>query len=271
MTDPLLRLVRPALASALCLAAAAVWSFAVVERQHPFLYVPAGTLVLAAALVHARPVGAQMLARGVMWAMLLLGALLAQLEGPDGPVVGAAIAGGCGGALLLLGGRGLHGASPRFRPVAYRGTLTAALTLAMADTLSLGFWSLAAIDGNDVGVGLGLLGCAALMAVGVAGLYRLRTWGLAVNILANVLIAALVGSGALDTPGFLSALLITTAALQLLVPVPMLVALIRGRPPRMSAGLARAGRIAAVAAILLVLAIAAQPLWGEPLIGRHFS
>jgi hypothetical protein len=263
-------LLRPAVASALCLFAAAVWAIEVVDEPLLFLYIPTALLVGAAGLVHLRSLGAQMLARGVMWALLLLGALLAQLEGPDGPGVGALIGGACAGALLFLGGRGLDAASPRFAPIAYRGTLTAALTLAMADTLSLVFWSLAAIDSNEVGVGVGLLGCAALMAIGIAGLYRLRTWGLAVNIAANLLIAGLVGSGALDTPSELTALLLTTAALQLLVPLPMLVGIVRRRPPALTAARSRAATVAAAAAILLVLALAVQPLFGQPLVGRYF-
>lgn len=131
-----LRFVRPALASSGCLAAAGAWSALFDDETPVILYLPIAALVSASLLCLARSPGPQMLARGVMWAMLLLGALVAQFgEG----AAATAVAVGCGVALLVLGGRGLDGESTRFRPVAYRGTLTAALTLAMADTFSLAF------------------------------------------------------------------------------------------------------------------------------------
>jgi hypothetical protein len=259
----LLRFVRPALASSGCLAAAGAWSVAFGDEAAVFLHLPTAALVAAAYLCHAPAPGAQMLARGVMWAMLVLGAMIAQLgEG----AAATAVAVGCGVSLLVLGGRGLDGESARFRPVAYRGTLTAALTLAMADTFSLGFWALAAQEASVSAAAAALAGCALLMGIGIVGLYRLKTWGLGVNIGANLLIAGLAGSGAIDTPPFLTCLLVGTATLQLLVPIPLLYGILRKRPPSSSGGAARTGRVLAVGAILLVLGAALQPLVGHPML-----
>lgn len=86
------------------------------------------------------------------------------------------------------------------------------------------------------------------------------------NIVANLLIAGLAGSAVIGTPPFLTCLLVGTAMLQLLVPIPLLYGILRKRPPSSSGGPARAGRVLAVAAILLVLGAALQPLVGHPML-----
>jgi hypothetical protein len=209
-----------------------------------------------------------------MWSMLLLATLMAQLGSAQELRVAVVIALGCGLSLLVLGSRGLDSPSARFRPVAYRGTLFAALTLAIADTLSLVFWSLIALEATSATTAAALAGCAGVMLIGVVGLYRLKTWGLVVNVVANTLIATLVGFGAIDVPAFVAALLVTTAVLQLAVPLPLVVALVRGRTSgHLTAPSQRAvilARIAAPAMVLFALAVALQPVWGDPLFGRFF-
>ncbi|MCA9709974.1 MAG: hypothetical protein KDK70_29315, partial [Myxococcales bacterium] len=76
-----------------------------------------------------------------------------------------------------------------------------------------------------------LLACAALMIVALVGLYRLRVWGLVLNIAANLLIAGLAIADVLDVPGVVQAALCTTAVVQLVLPVPLLIAMARGRAP----------------------------------------
>jgi hypothetical protein len=266
---------RPMVASALCLLASGRWfAYLSGERDPLVLAVPGAAVAVAALLVHLRPPLAQMLARGALWSMLLLAALMAQLGNAQELRVAVVIALGCGLSLLVLGNKGVHARSDRFRPVAYRGTLFAALSLAVADTLSLAFWSLIAVEANAGSTAAALAACAAVMLTGIVGLYRLKTWGLVVNVAANLFIAALVGAGAIEVPAFVAVLLVTTAVLQLIVPLPVVVALLRGRPHRpLSASSQGAGFLAccaAPAAVLFALAAALQPIWGEPLFGRLF-
>jgi len=76
-----------------------------------------------------------------------------------------------------------------------------------------------------------LLIMAVPMAVGVVGLLRLRTWGLLVSLASNLLVAILGLAGVLYLEGPLRALFVSSACLQLLVPLPMLVTIWRGRTP----------------------------------------
>jgi len=91
------------------------------------------------------------------------------------------------------------------------------------------------------------------MAIGVLGLIRLRTWGLIVNALTNAAIVVLVGAGVLPLPSPLRQLFIASAAIQLVVPLPMLIAIVRGRAPNPEFW----RRTKTIAPIVLIVAIAA--------------
>jgi hypothetical protein len=210
-----------------------------------------GTLaipVVAAALVWIDRLPAQLLARGAWWSIMLLGLLLAMTghgEAPTGTFVAACAA----GALLAAGATGL-GSRGKFAPVAFRGTLLVSLVLAIADTGAFTWYGagLATFEHNYWMV------CIVVpMAIGVVGLVRLRTWGLIVNALTNAAIIALVGERVLPLMSPLRELFMCSAAIQLALPVPMLIAIVRGRAPNPDAW----RRTKTIAPIAIIVAIAA--------------
>jgi hypothetical protein len=161
----------------------------------------------------------------------------------------------CAAALLLAGRAGLDAASGRFRPVAFRGTLVLSLVLALADAGSLSFCTFGtAMSGwRDAGAALALGALALLACVGVVGLLRLRTWGLLVALASNLLVGTLALTGALPLPPPLRWLFMGTAGLQLIVPLPMLVTIVRRRPPPPD----RWQRFRSVATTVAILGLAA--------------
>src|ERR1700722_20186968 len=71
------------------------------------LFLPVCALVGAAAMLHVRGLGPQLLARAAYWANLGLGTIVSLLGGSGERAGGLALAVGCGGALLLVGRKGL--------------------------------------------------------------------------------------------------------------------------------------------------------------------
>ncbi|WP_428265643.1 hypothetical protein [Haliangium sp.] len=220
------------------------------------LMIPTALSLLAAGLLHSRYLGAQMLARATWWSNLILGTLISTTgAGEDAMLLGLMLTLGSGGALLVMGRAGLGAGSVagRFRPVAFRGALIVAMVMALADTQSLLlFGGMTALDYSPSFLPLV---CAVVMIVAVIGLFRLAVWGLALNLLANLAIAALGLCGVLGLPEPIVAALVTTAALQLLLPLPLLRAFVRGASHQ-----ARAGRnwwplLAAVVSALMALSV----------------
>ena len=186
---------------------------------------------------------AQLFARSIWWQVCLYvvasTAVVLGLEGMDGarflgevwPLLLMAV--GAAAALAAAGRSGLSRESPLFAPAGFRAILIASIVLAMADTQAL--IAYAAIHAEDVirhasyrggygsviGTTALFAGCAAAMGTALTGLYRLKLWGFALNIAANLGVAALALSGALELPGFLSYMLAGTAALQLALPAPI--------------------------------------------------
>lgn len=212
--------------------------------------------LVGAALLALRPrLGAQLLARGVLWANLVLGTLVCFIVSWPSSTHALGLVVACAAALLGLGTLGLEprAEGQRFAPVALRGTLVAILVMAVADTLSLLLWGGAAVEEGEVAAGVPLLLAAAVMAAALFGLYRLRTWGFLLNLLANLAIAALAWSlPALPEP--LRYCLSATALGQLLCGLPVLRALIIGgvAPAPMNAR-----RMAVLGAVLIVLLVVA--------------
>ena len=98
---------------------------------------------------------------------------------------------------------------------------------------------------------LGLL--APVLIVGAIGLLRLRTWGLLVCLVANAAVAILMVADPFHIRLFEErALLGGVATLQLLVPLPMLIAIARGR--RFDSDGWHRTKLAARTAVLLGLA-----------------
>lgn len=193
--------------------------------------VPPVSLLAAALVVFVPSLGAQLLARSAWWANLVLGVLLAAVGSHVERIQGTVLLVGCAGALVLLSDRGLVEAQKRsgFNPAAYTTTLMLAMVLALADTLSLLLFGLLALSKSGDNPVL-LLSCAAAMIVGFVGLYNMKPWGLVSNLVLNVAIAALALTGSLGVDDEIVALFTITAALQLLVPMPMLVSVLTRRP-----------------------------------------
>jgi hypothetical protein len=193
--------------------------------------VPPFSLLAGAILIHASSLGAQLVARSAWWANLVLGVLLTAVGSHTERIQGTVLLIGCAGALVLLSDRGLGEARKHtgFNPAAFTTTLTLTMVLALADTMTLvlfGLLSLSQSEGNPIL----LLSCAAAMTAGFVGLYHMKAWGLLSNLVLNVLIALLAISGSLGVEREVVALFVITAALQLVVPVPMLVSVIAKRP-----------------------------------------
>ena len=206
-----------------------------------------GAPVLAAAAIWIRRVSWQLLARGIWWSVLLLGALLAVVSGGTeaGLTFPCHLALASAVALLAAGATGLDEGSGRFRPMAFRGTLMLALVLAIADTATLLWFGLAQAVDERIFRALLLV---PPMVAGVIGLLRLRTWGLLVSLTCNLLVAVLASTRILTFPYQLRWLLIATAVVQLLIPIPIWVSIATGRLPPPERW-RRAKRIASAAVI----------------------
>jgi hypothetical protein len=255
--SPTIRTVRRAIA---CLASVAlgVRSFELYHghahtlTDRVFTDVTLAIPFLAGALIWSRLLAAQLLARGAWWSMLLCTCLISVTTGYHEPVMGFVV-GANALALLAAGGIGLENRKA-FAPVAFRGTLLIALVLAMADAGAFAWFGLgSALFDHSWSVAL----VVPFMIAGVVGLLRLRTWGLFVSLATNLAIAILAGTGLLNLPSPLRQLFIGSAILQMIVPLPMLVSIIRKQPPR-AAGWPR---VRALAPALIVCAIAALALY----------
>ncbi len=123
--------------------------------------------------------------------------------------------------LVILGSRGLGSNAGKFAPDAFRFTLLASLVFGLADTWALLFYTV--MERGSVP----MLASAGLMTVALFGLYRLKVWGLVVCVSANLLIAGLALSGVFDLPNILTYGLAATAGIQLLLPLPLIKAMIR--------------------------------------------
>lgn len=236
---------RLALVVVSCLVAAIAWCG---FGEGPLL-LPAGLLFVCALLAGHRALSSQLLVRAVIWCNLLLGFLMSLDGSMRERPVGCAVAVATGVALLALGRRGLEHRSERFSPAAYRGSLVLAMVMALADTQSLTLFGMIRASRGD-GSAILLLACAGLMIVALVGLYRLQVWGLALNIAANVLIAGLALTGSLDVPEVVMGALCLTALVQLALPLPLLVAMVRGKAPQRRDRFAR-WRAAAVPAMVV--------------------
>jgi hypothetical protein len=194
--------------------------------------VPAALLGWAFACTRRQGVGPQMLARAICWSNLLVGMLIAgNFMVRFDQFVGAAIAVACAVSLLSLGSRGLDAApGDPFQPVRFRGQLLLALVMAFADAQTLLFSAALQLRVGMLGWTLGgtivYAGPAALaalvMGLAVWGLYRLRTWALLLNLVANFAIAYLALDGVLNLAPPVALALFATAACQALLPVPIL-------------------------------------------------
>ncbi len=204
---------------------------------------PIISLMFAMRWLRVRELGKQMMARALVWSSLVIGVLISVVGVPVYDVVGVPVSLGAGAALLLMGGRGLGVNSPSFRPAAFRSHLLIALVLATADaqtllfslSLKLGVFGQQVLAGNHLrwdhvaSQTLPLMACSAVMVGAVLGIYRLRTWALLLNLVANIGIAYFAMSGAIGLTLPVATALATTAMMQLMLPVPILAAALGDR------------------------------------------
>ena len=199
------------------------------RRLEDFLLLLFGAaIVLSPFLVRFQHMAAQIFSRAVLLQLSCFGVLVLVQNAFVRPDHGELMAGiylFAAGALPLavLGLRGFDSRSKLFTPSAFKGTLLASLVFGLADTWALLFYSL--MDRGSVP----MLASAALMGVALFGLYRLKVWGLVVCISANLLIAGLALMGFYDLPDVLTYGLAATAGIQLLLPLPLVLTVLRAR------------------------------------------
>jgi hypothetical protein len=230
-SSPDLPLWRKLIASVGCLTAAG--SFAAFNGTLPWaLALPVALLLVSGGLLFRRHLPSQILVRAALWSNLILG-FLVSITGHSGEVdAGFFMVLGTAAGLLSLGRSGLRENTSAFAPVAFRSSLVLALVMALADTQSLLLFGGVQVEDTYMATrAVPTLACAALMLVALVGLYRLKVWGLVLNIVANLVIAGLAFSSVLDLPPPIVAALCTTAVVQLLLPAPLLVAMVRGSAP----------------------------------------
>ncbi len=250
---------RQILAALAGLGGAGVFAAFIFAKEHvkKQAYVPVVALVVAAVAAQLRPLGAQLLARGLWWSNLVLGVLLcATGNGPE-EGIGEALAAGCGVALVVADRRALAEASEGagYRPVAYAGTLQLLMVLALADAQTLGLFALIFYpQAQSVLLGVGALGLLA----GFAGLYRLSLAGVAATMATSLGVLVALATQAVRVDRDLDAPLMVISAVQLAVPLPMLASIALRRPlPAPPARLR--GRLADAVVVALVVGAVA---WG---------
>ncbi len=226
------------------------------------LWIPTGLLAASALLLHHGKAGSQLIARSIWWANLVLGTLIALASGGSDQRVGVGLAVVTGIALLAMGRLGLdEDAASAFRPIAFRTTLTLGMIMAVADAQALALfgalklqpsgWKEEAADrGGQIGM---LLLSVLLLALAISGLYRLRLWGLLLATLTAAGIAALAATDVYGVPEPLRVGLILTSGVQILLPVPVMVAVVRGRAAEPSKAVARLARMAPAALVVLMM------------------
>jgi hypothetical protein len=233
------------------------------------LWVPAGLLALAALLAHHGAVGSQLIARSVWWANLVLGTLISVVGSGHETPLGVVLALSSGAALLAMGRMGLdEDERSAFRPVAFRTTLTLGMIMAVADAQELLlFGALRLEDRSDLRLEQGglLLGSAAFIMLAIAGLYRLRVWGLLLSSVGAIGVFALAASDAYGMKGALANTLMLTSVVQLLLPAPIFVAIARRRAPEPGVAASRLARL--VPTLLVASMMAASVLM--VCAGRH--
>ncbi|HEU4407486.1 MAG TPA: hypothetical protein VFS43_19625 [Polyangiaceae bacterium] len=224
------------------------------------------SLALSLALFNLNHVGAQIAARGLWWAQFLFGLVLCWVK-PDGFEREAlAVVLGGGGALLLAGSAGLRADAPTrgaFAPVAFRRTLLVSIALSVAEVQALGVASSGLLGADDpLGVELGA--CALLLAAGLIGLYRLRFWGVLLHWLGTALLAAFAVR-ALRAAAEADVVYVWGAGVvvQLLLPLPMLLAIARRTPVAPAAASPLAPRLFFGAVAALMLASAGSLVWAR--------
>ncbi|MEZ4410937.1 MAG: hypothetical protein R3A52_31335 [Polyangiales bacterium] len=217
---------RSALAALLGLVGAGFFVFKIHGDAKAAAYIPPAALLVAAAAAQIPWLGAQLLARGLWWSNLVLGALLVFFGGGSESSLGAGLAAACGAALVMADRRELSAAAETagFRPAAYAGTLQLLLVLALADAQTLGLF--AVIEARHQGATAAVFALVALgLLAGFAGLIRLALWGVGLTMASAAALLAVMVTRAVRVDHDLRVPLGGLAVLQLAAPLPMLVSM----------------------------------------------
>jgi hypothetical protein len=194
------------------------------------MLVPAAASLLLAQANHA---GAQLAARGIWWFNLLFGTVAAVASGGWEPAI---IACGAGLALLSAWDVGLRSGEPTrgpFEPVAFRRSLVVSITMAVAEVQLLAMGSAMLFLGHEHGAGTGAAACAVVLALGTYGLFRLRFWGVLLHLTAMLGVATLVALAMKHANGVdVIFVWVGTVAVQMFLPMPMLLTIVRRRSVR---------------------------------------
>jgi hypothetical protein len=229
------------------------------------LWLPALLLGASSLLVWRRHVGGQLLARAVLWSNLILGTLISVTGSDWERGLACWLATATGAALLALGRQALDEAQPgdSFVPHAFRGTLICLLVMAMADAQSLILFGAIEMSGLHELMSHRALPIvlAVPLVVSVFGLYRLRLWGLVLDLAASLVLALVSLTPTLDLPSPLRAAYVVTSAAQWMVALPLVVAILRRRAPVSRASLERGGAIFASLVIVAMMGASIACAW----------
>lgn len=204
------------------------------NREWLVLWMPVLLLGASSVLMHRRSLAGQLLARAVWWSNLVLGGIIFLCSSGHERPLGLLLALGSGGALVLAGKERLDEKSASFAPIAYRGTLTAILVMALADVQSLFLfgvlsWRETCCGASHHAQSLALLVVGGALAIAMLGLFRLRVWGLALAALGNLALVGVVVSWGQPLPSGLMLAYLGSAIVQLVLIVRITVGLVRGR------------------------------------------
>lgn len=259
--------IRPVLAITCCLLGA---GSLLLEAHHargsdgPLFTGMAVIVVVAAALLALRPLWAALAGRGLVWTVLALTTLIDSISRPMWTVTAAALA--MCAALLALGHHALEGSTAAFRPNHHRGLLTLAMVLGFADVATLSTWSIFAFASGDARAlifGLVFTAFAAAIAASLVGLYRLYAWGFLLNLAVNLAVTVLMMFDVFRFDIFRLVFLVPAVA-QILLALPVLLAILRRRPLTVPRPLARLGALLPALTVLVMAGLNVQGWFGEP-------
>jgi hypothetical protein len=258
--------IRPVLALTCCLAGAAPMALAAHRTRYGDgeLYLGLAVIMLAAgALLVLRPLWAALAGRGLLWTTLVLTTLLASLDTPAWTTTATALA--MCAALWVLGRPAYDRPTAAFQPSHHRGPLTLALVLGFADVATLGMWSIVAFSDGALPYALVFTAFAVAIAVSLVGLYRLYAWGFLLNLGLNLAVVLAMVLDVFDLH-VLRLVFIVPAVAQILIALPVLIAIIRRRPLALPAPLARLAAFAPATAVLIMAGLNVQPWFGTPVL-----
>lgn len=261
--------IRSLLAITCCVIGAS--SMLLQARRTPYaddrLYLGIAAIALVAgALLALRPLWAGLAGRGLVWTTLAMMTLIDSAGRPAWTFTMTALA--MCAALLAVGRDALDRPAAAFQPSHHRGPLTLALVLGFADVATLSAWAILAFASGDrsaMGFAAAFAGIAVAIAVSLVGLYRLYAWGFLLNLGVNlaVVILMLYNVFSLDIIGLV---FIVPAAAQILLALPVLIAIIRRRPLTMPRLLTRLGALVPATAVVIMAGLNVQPWFGEPVL-----